>query len=63
MWLFADDDMTIINMDNAESIEVNGKSVYINMVGGKTHLYGRYTEEAKAADVLCTVRSLLNSCS
>ena len=60
MWLFADDDMTIINMDNAESIEVNGKSVYINMVGGKTHLYGRYVDEKEAVDALHLLRPRLN---
>lgn len=60
MWLFVDDNTVLINTDNAESIEVSEKSIYINMVNDKTHLYGRYVDEKEAVDVLHLLRPRLN---
>lgn len=63
MWLFVDDNMTLINTDNVESIEVSEKSIYMNMVNDTSHLYGRYADKKEAADALHLLRPLLNSCN
>lgn len=60
MWLFVDDNMTLVNTDNVESIEVSESSIYINTVDGKTHLYGRCVDGGEALVVLNALRTELN---
>lgn len=60
MWLFVDDNMTLINTDNVESIEVSEKSIYMNMVNDASHLYGRYADKKEAVDMLHSLRAMLS---